>query len=200
MSTSGQEDIRALERKIGEVVGVLSPIPNQLGRLFERLDKESQERLSGDANIKSDVRSITQSIEQLTSSLKALQDEVSNLKKLFGGVKCIEHTETINNMNKTFDEIKSKVKDLTRLLELREGNSAVTEAVSDLRRIFKLVGGDSKWVSSVNESLENLESQMEGINKSGKSLWNVIKYIGGHIITIIITLIIAYLLVELGWK
>lgn len=200
MSASGQEDIRSLERKIGEVVGVLSPIPNQLGRLFERLDTESQERLSGDANVKSDVRSITQSVEQLTKSLQSLQTEVSNLKLSVGAVKCAEHTETINNMNKTLDDIKFKVKDLARLLELRDGNSPVTESVADLKRIFKLEDGDSKWANSVNEALENLEDQMENINKGGKSLWNFTKYIGGHIITIIITLIIAYLLVTLGFK
>lgn len=194
------EDLRSLERKIGEIVGIISPIPNQLGRLFEKLDKETQDRMSIDSDITSNYKSIGQTITQLSSTLQNAQNDINNIKSSVGNIRCEEHTVTIVNINNILDEIKLKVSDLVRLLEVRDGKSTITESVNDLKRIMKLKQGDSDWVDNVNDSIETLQEQVKSIINNKKSITSVIKYVCAHIISIIITLMIAYLMLYFGLK
>ena len=198
--TTGMEDLRSLERKIGEIVGIISPLPNQLNQLFERLDKESRDRLSGDASIVSDIRSITQAVSQLSKNFQFFQNEILNMKTTIGSVRCKEHNTTISNISINLDDIKQKITDVVRILELRDGKSNLIECVTDLKRIFKLKQGDSDWVVDMDKAIKTLQNNFESISDNKKSITSVFKYIGGQILTIFITLLIAYLMIRFGLK
>lgn len=77
----GEADKNSLVGQIGQILGVLRPIPGQLTTLFDKVETEGRERLDADGKIRSDLRSAREELARLKESYEDDEEREKELQE-----------------------------------------------------------------------------------------------------------------------
>jgi len=168
------EEFSSLERKIGEIVGLLTPIPGQINTIFAKLDEEKEVRSDNDAKIKSDLRSVKEQADRSEAQLNALQQKTGNIR-------CSDHAKSLEEMRVELANFANLSRDIIRLFNV---NSE----------------GRSRWVDDTERDVGDLKTKVENLREGKKTLKDFAKKILDKVVTIAVTLLIAWLALKFGLK
>jgi len=174
------KDFASIERSIGELVGMLSPIPDQLNTLFQKIDIEKDERTKEDRKVALEMQSIRDNVERLSRNIKDIEERMRDMR-------CQEHMKTLENVEKILADLRSTIRDIVRLLRLADGRSEWVDGVEEKHR-------------EIDAAIVALERKIAPLINTNKTIWGVFKNVGDRMLTIAIALLIAYLVYRFGWK
>lgn len=178
------EEFNSLDRKIGELVGLFSSIPDQINLIFEKLDKEKENRTEQDQALLLELRSAAE-------ELKRILERVSELETRTKEIRCDEHLKAIDKLKKDVSVTASVAKDLIRILEIKNGRSKWVDEID------KSIKGNYQDLS---QKIGRLKTKVEELSKTRKDIKTIFKWIGEKVATIAITLLIAWLALKFGVK
>jgi predicted nucleic acid-binding Zn-ribbon protein len=180
-------EIKSIDRRIGEIAGMISPIPDQLSNLFQKIDVEKDQRTAIDSEIKSDLRSIKEAYDRLLENVKAINRKTAEIDMVISRIKCDDCSEKINIIERRMSPILESVKEMNRILSILNGES---------RRLDSL----DHELSILREDVDKLSKIVEGITNKERTIYDTIKWIGVKIVELLISVGTVYLLLKLGLK
>lgn len=161
--TINPEDFKSIDRKIGEIFGILSPIPDQLSLIFDKLNREHQERLESDASIRSDLRSLS------------------------------EKTEQLKECSVIVESLKNKLHDIKRTFSIQDnGNS---NWANDVELSLESIGCE---INTIKTQINTIKTEVDVLEGDKTKTNSIVKYIIDKIVTIVVTLLIAYVSFKFG--
>lgn len=161
-----------VEEKMGRILGILDPIPGHIANLFSRIEEEARDRMAGDAELKSDVRSLTELTDRLDKVAQELRKGI--------GQSWVDTSGNFRALEEKMTNLITTLKDLVRILEVRDGNSVL--------------------VKEIRSRLDKLEIQVSSLKSTENTLWRGLKNIALQVLTVLITLFVAYLIFRFGWN
>jgi len=177
---SSDTNLGSINQKIGEIAGMLRPIPDQLSTLFDKVDAEKEHRSAADSKISSDLRSTSEEVARLGKS-------VAEICRGMEDMRCVENKRRLDQISALLDTLSATVKDLTRLLDFLDGRS-------------KLLDDLKAEIHGLREKIKATDDGIAPLLRQEKRAWAVLKCLGDRILTVGVTLLIAYLLYRFGWK
>lgn len=191
-----------MERKIGELQGILSSVPNQMAQMWERLENASHDRIAGDAELQNQIKVLQLTLNMVNKDLDSLKDDFKELSKSLDRSKCLVHESTLNEITMKVNTLQSSLDALARIFE-SDGEEPVS-LVTKLKHIARIMridhNGESFMINEMNKRLNDLEEDVSEYSESRKSALGVAKTIAVHIAKIVGAIVVAYILIWLGLK
>ena len=146
----------------------------ELMRQLYSLQKESVEN---DARLQAEMDGLNRRLDKQERTFEKISEVLAEQKSFFS---------SLNGMNKKFDDVELEIAKLVQWKHEQEKRSALEDKdVEALEGKFKILFA---WKDTSQKRLDILE------NKNAKTAFELIKKIGGIVLTMIVTAITAYLI------
>ena len=146
----------------------------ELMRQLYSLQKESVEN---DARLQAEMDGLNRRLDKQERTFEKISEVLAEQKSFFS---------SLNGMNKKFDDVELEIAKLVQWKHEQEKRSALEDKDDEaLEGKFKILFA---WKDTSQKRLDILE------NKNAKSAFELIKKIGGIVLTMIVTAITAYLI------
>lgn len=146
----------------------------ELMRQLYSLQKESVEN---DARLQAEMDGLNRRLDKQERTFEKISEVLAEQKSFFS---------SLNGMNKKFDDVELEIAKLVQWKHEQEKRSALEDKDDEaLEGKFKILFA---WKDTSQKRLDILE------NKNAKTAFELIKKIGGIVLTMIITAITAYLI------
>lgn len=146
----------------------------ELMRQLYSLQKESVEN---DARLQAEMDGLNRRLDKQERTFEKISEVLAEQKSFFS---------SLNGMNKKFDDIELEIAKLVQWKHEQEKRSALEDKDDEvLEGKFKILFA---WKDTSQKRLDILE------NKNAKTAFELIKKIGGIVLTMIVTAITAYLI------
>lgn len=146
----------------------------ELMRQLYSLQKESVEN---DARLQAEMDGLNRRLDKQERTFEKISEVLAEQKSFFS---------SLNGMNKKFDDVELEIAKLVQWKHEQEKRSALEDKDDEaLEGKFKILFA---WKDTSQKRLDILE------NKNAKTVFELIKKIGGIVLTMIVTAITAYLI------
>jgi hypothetical protein len=146
----------------------------ELMRQLYSLQKESVEN---DARLQAEMDGLNRRLDKQERTFEKISEVLAEQKSFFS---------SLNGMNKKFDDVELEIAKLVQWKHEQEKRSALEDKDDEaLEGKFKILFA---WKDTSQKRLDILE------NKNAKTAFELIKKIGGIVLTMIVTAITAYLI------
>ena len=146
----------------------------ELMRQLYSLQKESVEN---DARLQAEMDGLNRRLDKQERAVEKISEVLAEQKRFFS---------SLNGMNKKFDDVELEIAKLVQWKHEQEKRSALEDKDDEaLEGKFKILFA---WKDTSQKRLDILE------NKNAKTAFELIKKIGGIVLTMIVTAITAYLI------
>ena len=146
----------------------------ELMRQLYSLQKESVEN---DARLQAEMDGLNRRLDKQERTFEKISEVLAEQKSFFS---------SLNGMNKKFDDVELEIAKLVQWKHEQEKRSALEDKDNEaLEGKFKILFA---WKDTSQKRLDILE------NKNAKTAFELIKKIGGIVLTMIVTAITAYLI------